>query len=261
MNNDKMQQSLQRRATLRERVSDAEWASRVELAACYQLCAHYGMTDMIYNHISLRIPGEGEHFLINAFGLLYEEVNASNLVKVDIDGVQLDDDPLDVSPAGFVIHSAIHRARPDARCIFHTHTAAGVAVSAQEGGLLPISQHALRFFNRIGYHPFEGIALDLDEQERLVRDIGAHNALVLENHGLLTCGKSVRDAFELMYYLETACKIQVAAQSTGAGLIVPSEAVARRTAQQFEDIDPFIDERDWKALLRLLDRQRSTYAA
>lgn len=261
MNNDKMQQSLLRRATLRHRVSDEEWAARVELAACYHLCAHYGMTDMIYNHISLRIPGENEHFLINAFGLLYEEVNASNLVKVDIDGNQLDDDPLDVSPAGFVIHSAIHRARPDARCIFHTHTAAGVAVSARKEGLLPISQHALRFFERIGYHPFEGIALDLDEQTRLVRDIGSHNALILENHGLLTCGKTVRDAFELMYYLETACKIQVAAQSAGSSLIFPSEAVARRTAKQFEDIDPFIDERDWKALLRLLERRQSSYAA
>lgn len=154
---------------------------RVELAACYRLVAHFRMTDWIYNHISAAVPGEPSHYLVNAFGLMYEEISASNLVKVDIDGKLVDDVPYDVNPAAFVIHGALHQARPDAVCVLHTHTAAGVAVSTQAEGLLPISQHALRFHDRVSYHAFEGIALDLDEQRRLIEDVGDKKALILRN--------------------------------------------------------------------------------
>jgi ribulose-5-phosphate 4-epimerase/fuculose-1-phosphate aldolase len=251
----------QRRATLRQRVSPLEWQAREDLAACYRLCVHYRMTDMIYNHISLKIPGSDNHFLINAFGLLYDEVSASNLVKVDIDGNLLDDDGLEVNPAGFVIHSAIHKARHDLGCVFHTHTRAGVAISAQERGLLPISQHAMRFYNRVGYHGYEGIALDLDEQRRLVGDLGPHNVLILRNHGLLTAGGNVREAFELMYYLELACQIQLDATSSGTPLVTPSAAVCEHAAQQFANSNDFIQGRDWDALRRMLDRKEPGYRA
>ncbi len=258
MLNANMMEHLLKRASMKDRIAPLEWQARVELAACYRLCVHYGMTDLIYNHISLRIPGSHDEFLINAFGLLYEEVTASNLVKVDIDGNSLDDVPLDINPAGFVIHSAIHKARSDASCVFHTHTRAGVAVSAQARGLLPISQHALRFYNRIGYHAFEGIALDLAERERLVKDIGSHNVLILQNHGLLTCGKSVKEAFELMYYLDMACKIQLDASAAGSELMLPPAEVCEKTARQFENAS-FVGDLDWQALRRFLDRRQSDY--
>ncbi len=259
--NDKISEALQKRGSMRDKVGEQEWDARVNLAACYRLCVHYGWTDLIYNHISLRVPGTKDQFLINAFGLLYEEVTASNLVKIDIDGNPLDDVPLDVNRAGFVIHSALHKARHDAACIFHTHTKAGTAVSCNADGLLPISQHALRFHNRVGYHDFEGIALDTEEQERLIRDAGNHNVLILRNHGLLTCGKTVRDAFELMYYLEMACQIQVAALAGGGKVTVPSHDVCERTAEQFERIDSVAASRDWHAMLRFLDRRGENYAS
>lgn len=248
-----------RRATVRQRVSPQEWQAGEDLAACYRLCVHYRMTDMIYNHISLRIPGSDNHFLINAFGLLYEEVSASNLVKVDIDGKLLDDDGLEVNPAGFVIHSAIHKARHDLACVFHTHTRAGVAISAHERGLLPISQHAMRFYDRVGYHGYEGIALDLDEHERLVRDLGSHDVLILRNHGLLTAGARVREAFELMYYLELACQIQLDATGSGTPLVLPPQAVCEHAARQFASSPEFILGRDRAALRRMLDRKEPDY--
>lgn len=248
----------QRRCTLRQHVGKLEWAAREDLAACYRLCVHYRMTDMIYNHISLRVPGT-DHFLINAFGLLYEEVSASNLVKVDIRGKLVEDDGLEVNPAGFVIHSAIHKARHDLNCVFHTHTRAGVAISAQEQGLLPISQHAARFYRRVSYHRYEGIALNLDEQTRLVADLGSHDVLILRNHGLLTAGAGVREAFELMYYLELACQIQLDAAAGGATLVVPPHAVCELAAQQFADSNDFIKGRDWAALRRMLDRHQPDY--
>jgi ribulose-5-phosphate 4-epimerase/fuculose-1-phosphate aldolase len=259
MDPSKLESVLERRrATVRERVSPQEWQAREDLAACYRLCVHYRMTDMIYNHISLKIPGT-DHFLINAFGLLYEEVSASNLVKVDIDGNLLDDDGLDVNPAGFVIHSAIHKARHDLACVFHTHTRAGVAISARREGLLPISQHAMRFYNRVGYHTYEGIALDLDEQRRLVDDLGAHDVLILRNHGLLTAGAGVREAFELMYYLELACQIQLDAAGGGSELVMPSAEVCEHAAQQFATSNDFILGRDWAALRRMLNRKEPDY--
>jgi ribulose-5-phosphate 4-epimerase/fuculose-1-phosphate aldolase len=259
MKAETLREILTRRKQRRELISDAEWEARVELAASYRLIAHYRMTDMIYNHISLRVPGTEDQFLINAFGLLYEEVTASNLVKVDRDGQLIDDDGLDVNPAGFVIHSAIHMARPDVHCVLHTHTRAGVAVSVMKRGLLPVSQHAMRFYNRVGYHDYEGIALDTDERSRLVADLGNHHTLILRNHGLLTTGASVHAAFELMYYLEMACQIQSSLAGDIDDWLLPASAACEKAALQFEQSHEFLQQRDWHALIRLVERIDPSY--
>ena len=250
---------LEQRKALRQQVSAEEWEARIELAACYRLIAHFRMTDWIYNHISARVPGTHEHYLINPFGLLYEEVSASNLVKVDVQGDLTEDVALGVNPAAFVIHGAIHAARPDVACVLHTHTEAGVAVAAQAHGLLPISQHAFKVLGRLAYHDYEGIALDNEEQERLVKDIGDKDVLILRNHGLLTIGRSVAEAFQLMFYLERACQIQIAALAGGHPLIHPPPAVCERTINQFGNDASFVQGRDWQALLRLLDRLDPSY--
>lgn len=238
---------------------------RRELAAVYRLVAHFRMTDLIFTHISLRLPGPDHHFLINPYGLLFEEITASNLVRIDLDGNAVEPSPYPVNPAGFVIHSAVHAARPDAHCVLHTHTKAGCAVAAQQGGLLPLNQMSMEFHNRVGYHDYEGVALNLDEQARLVADIGGHPALILRNHGLLTVGESAAQAFLRMYYLERACEIQVTAQAGGAALVVPPEEVCEYTAQQlageatadFQDDDAY--DLAWAAMLRLLDRIAPDY--
>lgn len=261
LNNEALAELLQQRKALKQQVSAKEWQARVELAACYRLIAYFKMTDWIYNHISVRAPDSHEHYLINPFGLLYEEITASNLVKVDVNGKLVEDVALDVNPAAFVIHGAIHQARPDVGCILHTHTAAGVGVAAQKHGLLPISQHAFKVYDRIAYHDFEGIALDVEEQQRLVADIGQKDVLILRNHGLLTMGKGVREAFELMFYLERACQIQIAALAGDSEVIHPSTAVCQRTCEQFAGDDSFVQGRDWQALLRLLDRIDPSYKA
>ncbi|SDI02058.1 class II aldolase/adducin family protein [Pseudomonas panipatensis] len=243
--------------------SAEEWRLREELAACYRLIAHFRMSDLIFTHISLRLPGPQHHFLINPYGLMFDEISASSLVKIDLAGQPLEPTPYKVNPAGFVIHSAIHAAREDARCVLHTHTRAGCAVAAQACGLLPLNQMSMEFYGRIGYHDYEGIALSFDEQQRLVRDLGGHAALMLRNHGLLTVGESVPQAFLRMYYLEKACDIQLAAQA-GGELVIPSEAVCRRTERQFNEplrppldgelSDPDANDLAWQALLRLLER-------
>ncbi|MFG2884758.1 class II aldolase/adducin family protein [Streptomyces sp. NPDC048297] len=242
-----------------------EWRLRRELAAVYRLVAHFRMTDLIFTHISLRLPGPEHHFLINPYGLLFEEITASNLVKIDLDGNPVEPTPHPVNPAGFVIHSAIHAARADAHCVLHTHTKAGCAVAAQREGLLPVNQMSMEFHDRVGYHDYEGVALNLDEQRRLVADIGGHPALILRNHGLLTVGETAAQAFLRMYYLEKACEIQVTAQAGGAPLVLPSPEVCAYTAQQltgeatsdFEDHDAY--GLAWSALLRLLDRTCPDY--
>lgn len=254
MKSETLREILARRKAKRRSVSEVEWEARIQLAACYRLVAHFRLTDMIYNHISLRVPGTDDQFLINPFGLLYEEITASNLVKVDREGKLIEDDGLDVNPAGFVIHSAIHMARHDVACVLHTHTRAGVAVSALKQGLLPVSQHAMRFFNRVGYHDYEGISLDDDERSRLVADLGRHHTLILRNHGLLTTGVSAHAAFELMYYLEMACQIQTSLPGNIGDWMLPAPAVCERAAQQFEHSHEFLKERDWHALLRLVER-------
>lgn len=247
-------------SSVKDRVSAGEWEVRVDLAACYRIAAHYRMTDLIYTHISARVPGPEDYFLINAFGLLWDEISASTLVKVTLDG-DIVDDPTGngINRAGYVIHSAVHRARPDLMCVMHTHTAAGIAVSAQEQGLLPLSQHAMRFTNSIGYHDYEGLALELDEQARLTRDLGTHKAMILRNHGLLACGASVAEAFDLMYYLERACQSQINAMAGGAKLRLPPPAVAEKVAAQFKGLPYKAKKTEWKALLRMLDKTDPTY--
>jgi ribulose-5-phosphate 4-epimerase/fuculose-1-phosphate aldolase len=247
-------------ARVRERVSAEEWAAREDLAACYRLAAYFRMTDLIYTHISARVPGPQHHFLINAFGQIWDEITASNLVKVTLEG-EIVDDPLElgINRAGYVIHGAVHAARSDVHCVIHTHTAAGIAVSAQEQGLLPLSQHAMRFTDRLAYHDYEGLALELDEQKRLVRDLGLHNAMILRNHGLLTCGASVAQAFDLMYYLERACQTQVGALSGGATVRIPSHDVAAKVAHQFANLAYKARMPDWVALRRMLDRTQPDY--
>ena len=245
---------------VRERVSAEEWAVREDLAACYRLAAHFRMTDLIYTHISARAPGPEHHFLINAFGQMWDEITASSLVKVTLAG-DIVDDPLGlgINRAGYVIHSAVHGAREDVRCVIHTHTAAGIAVSAQEQGLLPISQHAMRFTGRLAYHDYEGLALEMDEQRRLVGDLGAQQAMILRNHGLLTCGASIAQAFDLMYYLERACQTQVNALAGGVRLRIPPPEVAAKVAHQFAHLAYKARMPDWIALRRMLDRTEPGY--
>lgn len=238
----------------------AEWAVRVDLAACYRLAAHFGLTDLVYTHISARVPGPGAHFLINAYGLLFDEITASNLVKVDLDGTVVEDPTgLGINSAGFVIHGAVHAARHSVGCVMHTHTTAGLAVAAQKHGLLPLTQHAMRFTGTLAYHDYEGIAIDVDEQARLVRDLGACSAMILRNHGLLVCGPTVHDAFDLMMHLERACQAQVAALAGNAQLNVPPPGVARKVAEQFARPGRKAPANAWAALLRMLDRAGARY--
>jgi len=247
-------------APQRNRVSAAERETRVNLAACYRIAAHFRMTDLIYTHISARVPGPDPHFLINAYGLLFEEITASSLVKVTQGGeIVADETGLGINPAGYVIHSAIHGARDDVGCVMHTHTGAGLAVAAQKVGLLPLTQHAMRFSGCLSYHDYEGIALDLDEQQRLIRDLGRNSAMILRNHGLLTCGATVPAAFDLMYYLERACQAQVGAMAGGAELVIPPEAVTHKVARQFVRPGRTAPENAWAALLRMLDRTDPSY--
>jgi ribulose-5-phosphate 4-epimerase/fuculose-1-phosphate aldolase len=236
-----------------------------ELAAVYRLIAHFRMTDLVFTHISLRLPGPDHHFLINPYGLLFEEITASTLVKIDLDGRGVEDTPYVVNPAGFVIHSAIHAARPDAMCVLHTHTKAGCAVAAQQQGLLPLNQMSMEFYGRVAYHDFEGVALNLAEQKRLVDDLGDRPVMILRNHGLLTVGSTAAQAFLRMYYLEKACEIQTTAQAGGA-LIIPPHDVCEYTAKQLAgeaeaDLqDDVGNDLAWTALLRLLSRVAPDYA-
>src|SRR5215831_11758843 len=244
--------------SLRDKVSPEEWAVRVDLAAAYRLVAHFGWEDLVFTHITARVPGAEDQFLINPYGQFFDEITASSLVKIDMNGHKLDDSPFPVNPAGFVIHSAIHGARHDARCVLHTHTLNGVAVSAQREGLLPISQHSIFVLSSLGYHDFEGPATRDDEKPRLVADLGDNTHLILRNHGLLTVGETVADAFVAMYNLEASCAIQVRAQSGGAELIpVPKEVLdaaysgPARPRGRGETI--------WPGLLRRLDRIDPSY--
>lgn len=240
---------------IRDEVSAAEWQARVELAACYRLVDAFGMTDLIYNHITVRVPGT-EYLLINLYGLLYREITASSLVKIDFEGnmVWKPDTAYGINRSGFVIHGAIHSARPDVQCVIHTHTRAGMAVSAMKCGLLPLNQTAIRFEGHIGYHDYEGPAIDLAERERIVAGLGPHDALILRSHGLLTCGPNVPQAFNTMYQLEMACRAQVDAMAGNAELIVPSAEVLARTAHLYrpENRRPY-GVLEWPAMLRLLN--------
>lgn len=199
--------------SVKQTVSPAEWDARVNLAAAYRLTALFGWDDLVFTHISARVPGPEHHFLINPYGMMFDEITASSLVKVDLDGRKVSESPYEINPAGFTIHSAVHAARDDAQCVIHTHSINGVAVSAQEGGLLPLSQQSLGVLASLGYHDYEGIALNEGEKARLVRDLGNNTNLMLRNHGLLTVGATPADAFVAMYFFEAACMIQVRARA------------------------------------------------
>src|ERR1051326_8308124 len=243
---------------IRNDVSAQEWQARLDLAACYRLVDQYGMTDLIYNHITARIPGT-EHLLINLYGLLYKEITASSLVKIDVEGnvVRKRDTDYAINVSGYVIHGAIHKARPDVTCVLHTHTRAGMAVAAMECGLLPLSQTSIRFVGHIGYHDYEGPAVEIDERERLVRDLGPHEALIMRNHGLLTCGATVQQAFNTMYQLELSCRSQVDAMAARTELTMPGENVLAHTAQMYQPGTrrPY-GILEWPAMLRRLDAEQ-----
>jgi ribulose-5-phosphate 4-epimerase/fuculose-1-phosphate aldolase len=268
--------------SMRERVSEAEWELRVNLAACYRLVAKYGMTDLIYNHITARVPGPEHHILISAYGMLYEEVTASSLIKVDLAGaiVEKPDHGYSVNAAGYIIHSAVHEARDDAHCVVHTHTPAGISVSALAEGLLPLSQTAMRFHGQVAYHEYEGPAFNRGEKRRLVDHLGAHNAMILRNHGLLACGPSVPQAFNTIYWLEQACRIQVQILSCQRPLHRAQPEVVERTAEALSGVEITLDNEaatnpnlkagaqkagsgygllEWPSLLRSLDRIDASY--
>ena len=247
-----------KKTSVKDRVSEAEWQVRTDLAAAYRLAVVYGWTDMILTHFSARVPDAKDQFLINAYGLMFDEVTASNLVKVNHKGEILEDiTGLGLNQAGFVIHGCVHELRPEAQCVLHTHTRAGIAVAAMAEGVLPLSQHSLRVVGEVTYHDFEGIALDMDERERLGRDLGpTSRSMVLRNHGLLTLGHTVREAFNLMYNFESACRIQVDALAAGRErLTLIPQSVIERTRKQLTRPRKESEYRDWPALLRMLDRQ------
>ncbi|WP_322981668.1 class II aldolase/adducin family protein [Pseudomonas sp. C11] len=247
---------------VKNQVSEAEWRARVDLAACYRLIALYGWDDLIFTHISAKVPGT-EDFLINPYGLMFHEITASSLIKVDLAGTKLMDSPFDINPAGYTIHSAVHEVRPDVGCVLHIHTAAGIAVSAQKQGLLPLSQQSLFVLASLAYHGYEGVALNHDEKARLQADLGDKNFMILPNHGLLTAFGNIADAFLGMFIMQRACEIQVMAQSGGAELIhIPQQILdgaqamitgVMKTPQGMGGSLP------WPALLRKLDQQMPGY--
>ena len=241
-------------------VSPEEWQLRVDLAACYRLVALYGWSDLIFTHISARIPGPEHHFLINPYGLMFDEITASSLVKVDMQCNKLIESPYPVNPAGFVIHSSVHAAREDVQCVLHTHTRAGVAVSAQKNGVLPISQQSTFVLASLAYHGYEGVAFRDEEKPRLQADLGQANFLMLRNHGLLTCGKTIADAFLAMYTFEAACKIQIDAQAGGGELTQVHPQILTGVAQAMKVQTgglggAFV----WPSLIRKLDRTDPSY--
>jgi ribulose-5-phosphate 4-epimerase/fuculose-1-phosphate aldolase len=248
--------------SIRDAVGPEEWAVRVDLAAAYRLVAHYGWDDLIFTHLTARVPGPDHHFLINPYGMLFEEITASSLVKIDLTGTKIGDNPHPVNPAGFTIHSAVHEVREDALCVMHLHTVDGTAVSAMEGGLQPLTQMAMLVHDDLSYHEYEGIALDSAERPRLQQDLGDSCVMLLWNHGTLTTGASVGEAFMRMYALERACSMQVRLMA-GPGIHVPPQGVSTKVAAQvaipaYGEI--IVKQLAWPALRRLLDRRDSSYA-
>ena len=250
--------------SIRSSVSEVEWQQRVQLAACYRLVALFGWDDLIFTHISAKVPGPDgaakEHFLINPFGMTFDEITASSLVKIDLDGTKVSDSPYNINPAGFTIHSAVHAARHDAACVLHTHSLNGVAVSAQVGGVLPISQQSIFVLSSLAYHGYEGVALSADEKPRLVADLGDKSFFMLRNHGLLTVGDTIPDAFLMMYMFEAACTIQVRAQAGGSELTVIDGKILAGAQMMAKQVLKMAGAGlAWPALLRKLDRQNPGY--
>jgi len=242
-------------SSVKAHVSPGEWAVRQDLAAAYRAVACYGWDDLVFTHISARVPGGDHHFLINPYGMMFEEVTASSLVKVDLAGRKVMESPFEINPAGFTIHGAVHEAREDAQCVIHLHTIEGVAVSCQKAGLLPISQPSLFPLANLAYHDYEGVALNPEEKARLVRDLGDSNSMILRNHGLLTCGETVADAFLHMYILQKACEVQVRAQAGGGELVPVPQAIVDGIQQASKKVlrqsGGMIA---WPGILRKLDR-------
>jgi len=250
-----MSSTIQKQLSVRDQVSTDEWQARVDLAAAYRLVAHYGWDDLIFTHISARAPGPEHHFLLNPYGMMFDEITASNLVKVDLNGKIMMDTPHFINPAGFTIHSAVHAARADAMCVMHLHTDYGIAVSAQKNGLLPISQQAMFALSSLAYHDYEGLALNEAEKPRLVEDLGSKNCLILRNHGLLTIGNSAAEAFLSMFILERACKIQILAQSGGPELLPVPDPIIDLVAKQLSVVTVGQGAQlAWPGLLRKLAR-------
>ena len=247
--------------SIKNQVSADEWQTRVDLAACYRLVAQYGWDDLVFTHITAKIPGVENQFLINPYGMMFAEITASSLVKIDLFGKKLDEDNLHpVNPAGFVIHSAIHAARHDAKCVLHLHTPNGIAVSAQKGGVLPISQQSIFVLSSLAYHDYEGVALNDDEKPRLVRDLGDKSFFMLRNHGLLTVGETIADAFQAMYIFETTCMIQVRAQAGGSELISIPQPILDGAKQQAKLVTKGLGGNlAWPGLLRKLDKIDSSF--
>ncbi len=248
-------------SSLKDKVSTEEWRTRVDLAAAYRLVATFRWDDLVFTHISARVPGTEDQFLINPYGLMFDEITASSLVKIDLEGNKLDDSAFPINPAGFTIHGAVHGARHDAQCVLHVHSLNGIAVSAQKGGVLPISQQSIFVLSSLAYHDYEGVALRDDEKPRLVRDLGDANFLMLRNHGLLTLGASVADAFVAMYLFETVCTIQVRAQAGGGELITVNPAIIAGAQQQARQVTTGMGAGalNWPGLLRKLDRMDPSY--
>jgi ribulose-5-phosphate 4-epimerase/fuculose-1-phosphate aldolase len=251
-------------ALAKDVTSPEEWRMRVDLAAAFRLVEVYGWSDMLATHLSARVPGMDDHFLINPFGLMFEEITASSLVKVDAQGNILSATEHGINPAGFTIHSAVHMSKPEIACVIHTHTAAGVGVATQKDGLLPLTQHALAVMAATGYHDYEGIATDLDERDRIAADLGDNKVLILRNHGLMSVGATVGEAFMWMYRAERACRMQLAAQQSGAKLMPIPEHVQQTTIERnrFENSAQGyrpIGKVEWPALLRKLDRVDTSY--
>jgi ribulose-5-phosphate 4-epimerase/fuculose-1-phosphate aldolase len=242
--------------SVRERVSAEEWSMRVDLAAAYRLVAHYGWDDLVFTHLSARVPGPEHHFLINPYGMLFDEITASSLVKVDTDGNVVSESPYPINPAGFTIHSAVHAAREEVACVIHVHSLNGIAVSAQQHGLLPISQQSIFVLSSLGYHDYEGVALNDGEKPRLVRDLGRNRYLMLRNHGLLTAARSVAEAFVAMYLFEAACTIQVRALAGGSELVRIPQAILDGAKEQSRKVTrgAGTGALSWPGLLRKLDR-------
>jgi ribulose-5-phosphate 4-epimerase/fuculose-1-phosphate aldolase len=241
-------------------ITAEEWALRIQLAACYRIFDLLGWTEYIFNHITLRVPGPEKHFLINRFGLWYSEVTASNLVKIDLDGNTVGKSEHPVNKAGFVIHSAIHAARPDAHCIMHTHTTAGVAVACQAEGITPNNFYGSQLHGRIAYHEFEGISVELDERPRLIKSLGNHNVMVLRNHGLLVCGGGVPEALRRMLNVQRACEVQLASEASGKPITKVPDEICERAAAQGEAFDPAgYGSRLFTAFQRRIDGIDSSY--
>lgn len=245
--------------SLQDRVSPEEWQTRVDLAACYRLVADFGWSDLIFTHITARVPGTEDQFLINPYGMMFDEITASSLVKIDLNGNKVDETPFPINPAGFTIHSAVHAVRHDAQCVLHVHSVNGVAVSAQKNGLLPISQQSIFVLSSLAYHDYEGVALNAEEKPRLVADLGDRNYLMLRNHGLLTLGKTIADAFVNMYVFEAACMIQVRAQAGGELVTIPQSIVSTAQQQARTVTKSQGGMLAWPGLLRRLDRIDPSY--